>query len=45
MRVASHLPMSRAFTKEDADGPEPRFQLGARLRTVLLEDSLGAVAR
>jgi para-aminobenzoate synthetase/4-amino-4-deoxychorismate lyase len=28
-----------------SDGPEPRFQLGARLRTALLEDSLGAVAR
>jgi branched-subunit amino acid aminotransferase/4-amino-4-deoxychorismate lyase len=27
-----------------SDGPEPRFQLGARLRTALLEDSLGAVA-
>jgi para-aminobenzoate synthetase/4-amino-4-deoxychorismate lyase len=28
-----------------SDGPEPRFQLGARLRTALFEDSLGAVAR
>ena len=28
-----------------SDGPEPRFQLGARLRAALLEDSLGAVAR
>ena len=28
-----------------ADGPEPRFQLGARLRAALREDSLGAVAR
>ena len=27
------------------DGPEPRFQLGARLRAALREDSLGAVAR
>jgi para-aminobenzoate synthetase/4-amino-4-deoxychorismate lyase len=28
-----------------SDGPEPRFQLGARLRAALREDSLGAVAR
>jgi para-aminobenzoate synthetase / 4-amino-4-deoxychorismate lyase len=28
-----------------SDGPEPRFQLGARLRAALHEDSLGAVAR
>ena len=28
-----------------SDGPEPPFQLGARLRVVLREDSLGAVAR
>ena len=28
-----------------SDGPEPRFQLGARLRAALLEDSLAAVAR
>jgi para-aminobenzoate synthetase/4-amino-4-deoxychorismate lyase len=28
-----------------ADGPEPRFQLGARLRAALREDSLGAIAR
>jgi para-aminobenzoate synthetase / 4-amino-4-deoxychorismate lyase len=28
-----------------SDGPEPRFQLGARLRMALFEDSLGAVAR
>jgi para-aminobenzoate synthetase/4-amino-4-deoxychorismate lyase len=28
-----------------SDGPEPRFQLGARLRAALGEDSLGAVAR
>jgi para-aminobenzoate synthetase/4-amino-4-deoxychorismate lyase len=28
-----------------SDGPEPRFQLGARLRTALREDSLGAIAR
>jgi para-aminobenzoate synthetase / 4-amino-4-deoxychorismate lyase len=28
-----------------SDGPEPRFQLGARLRVALREDSLGAVAR
>jgi para-aminobenzoate synthetase / 4-amino-4-deoxychorismate lyase len=28
-----------------SDGPEPHFQLGARLRAALLEDSLGAVAR
>jgi para-aminobenzoate synthetase / 4-amino-4-deoxychorismate lyase len=27
------------------DGPEPRFQLGARLRAALREDSLGVVAR
>jgi para-aminobenzoate synthetase / 4-amino-4-deoxychorismate lyase len=27
------------------DGPEPRFQLGARLRAALREESLGAVAR
>ena len=27
------------------DGPQPRFQLGARLRAALREDSLGAVAR
>ena len=27
------------------DGPEPRFQLGARLRAALREDSLGAIAR
>ena len=26
-------------------GPEPRFQLGARLRAALREDSLGAIAR
>ncbi len=28
-----------------SDGPEPRFQLGARLRAALREDSLAAVAR
>jgi para-aminobenzoate synthetase / 4-amino-4-deoxychorismate lyase len=28
-----------------ADGEEPRFQLGARLRAALREDSLGAIAR
>jgi len=28
-----------------SDGPEPRFQLGGRLRAALREDSLGAVAR
>ena len=28
-----------------SDGPEPHFQLGARLRAALREDSLGAVAR
>jgi len=28
-----------------SDGPEPPFQLGARLRVALREDSLGAVAR
>ncbi len=28
-----------------ADGDEPRFQLGARLRAALREDSLGAIAR
>jgi para-aminobenzoate synthetase / 4-amino-4-deoxychorismate lyase len=28
-----------------SDGPEPHFQLGARLRAALLEDSRGAVAR
>jgi para-aminobenzoate synthetase/4-amino-4-deoxychorismate lyase len=28
-----------------ADGEEPRFQLGARLRAALHEDSLGAIAR
>jgi para-aminobenzoate synthetase/4-amino-4-deoxychorismate lyase len=28
-----------------SDGPEPRFQLGARLRAALREDSRGAVAR
>jgi para-aminobenzoate synthetase/4-amino-4-deoxychorismate lyase len=27
------------------DGPEPRFQLGARLRAALREDSLGVMAR
>jgi para-aminobenzoate synthetase/4-amino-4-deoxychorismate lyase len=27
------------------DGPEPRFQLGARLRAALREDSLGVIAR
>jgi para-aminobenzoate synthetase/4-amino-4-deoxychorismate lyase len=27
------------------DGPAPRFQLGARLRAALREDSLGAIAR
>jgi para-aminobenzoate synthetase/4-amino-4-deoxychorismate lyase len=27
------------------DGPDPRFQLGARLRAALREDSLGVVAR
>jgi para-aminobenzoate synthetase/4-amino-4-deoxychorismate lyase len=27
------------------DGPQPRFQLGARLRAALREESLGAVAR
>jgi para-aminobenzoate synthetase/4-amino-4-deoxychorismate lyase len=28
-----------------SDGPEPHFQLGARLRAALLEDSRGAIAR
>jgi branched-subunit amino acid aminotransferase/4-amino-4-deoxychorismate lyase len=28
-----------------ADGEEPRFHLGARLRAALHEDSLGAIAR
>jgi len=28
-----------------SDGPEPHFQLGARLRTALREDSRGAIAR
>jgi branched-subunit amino acid aminotransferase/4-amino-4-deoxychorismate lyase len=28
-----------------AGGPEPLFQLGARLRAALREDSLGAIAR
>jgi para-aminobenzoate synthetase / 4-amino-4-deoxychorismate lyase len=28
-----------------ADGPEPRFHLGSRLRAALREDSLGVIAR
>ena len=29
-RVASHSAMSRAFVKEDADGPKPRYLLPKR---------------